>query len=265
LLRNYTQNIDSLELVAGVTQVYHCHGSFATATCMDCKREVSGAVIKPAVLSGKIPRCQPCLEAEATNTASSQPKRGKPKPKKKKKARASNHTESDDSDNEASHPHITGLMKPGITFFGEPLSSSFDAQLWADRAEVDLLVIIGTSLKVRPVSEILAHIPHSIPQILINKTPIEHINPDIVLLGECDKIIEYLCHDLEWVSPSRIEERGQPRRKRRPEEVQSAEYPRRLGASHVWMFEGAKLPMPYARKHDPSFTRERKTKKQRLN
>ncbi|KAG8812690.1 NAD-dependent histone deacetylase sir2 [Serendipita sp. 399] len=233
LLRNYTQNIDGLELVAGVSRVFHCHGSFATARCMDCQREVPGAVIKPDVLSGRIPRCQPCVDAEATSMASVLPRRLKAKPKKKKKARVSNQAESTDSDNEASHPKLSGLMKPGITFFGEPLSREFDDQLWTDRDEVDLLVIIGTSLKVRPVSEILAHIPHSIPQILINKTPIEHINPDVVLLGECDKIIEHLCHELEWYLPSRVEERGQPRRKRRPEEVQTGEYPRRLGSRLV--------------------------------
>lgn len=33
LLRNYTQNIDGLENIAGVKRVIPCHGSFASATC----------------------------------------------------------------------------------------------------------------------------------------------------------------------------------------------------------------------------------------
>jgi hypothetical protein len=79
------------------------------------------------------------------------------------------------------------------------------------------------------VSEILAHIPHSIPQILINKTPVEHANPDIVLLGDCDRIIEQLCHDLEWMLPSKIDERSQSRRRRRSEEPYMGDSPKRLG------------------------------------
>lgn len=79
-------------------------------------------------------------------------------------------------------------------------------------------------------SEILAHIPHSIPQILINKTPIEHANADVVLLGDCDKIVEHLCKELEWFLPSKFEEPNQPR-KRKSEEFLSQ--PRRLGNRYV--------------------------------
>jgi NAD-dependent SIR2 family protein deacetylase len=43
-----------------------------------------------------------------------------------------------------------------ITFFGQALDSEFDECLFKDREEVDLLVIIGTSLKVAPVSEVLS-------------------------------------------------------------------------------------------------------------
>jgi len=47
------------------------------------------------------------------------------------------------------------IMKPDITFFGEKLSDEFDHSLLADRQEIDLLIIIGTSLKVSPVSDII--------------------------------------------------------------------------------------------------------------
>ncbi|KAG5729043.1 hypothetical protein E4T56_gene4234, partial [Termitomyces sp. T112] len=90
---------------------------------------------------------------------------------------------------------------PDITFFGEKLTDEFDNALAEDREHVDLLLIIGTSLKVSPVAEILSHLPHSVPQILINKTPIRHINPDIVLLGNADDIVQYLCDALGWELP----------------------------------------------------------------
>lgn len=38
LLRVYTQNVDGLELHAGIapSKVVQCHGSFASAKCIDC-------------------------------------------------------------------------------------------------------------------------------------------------------------------------------------------------------------------------------------
>jgi len=50
---------------------------------------------------------------------------------------------------------LTLYPKPDITFFGEKLSDEFDHRLAEDRFKVDLLLVIGTSLKVSPVAEIL--------------------------------------------------------------------------------------------------------------
>ncbi len=52
-------------------------------------------------------------------------------------------------------------LQPDITFFGEKLTDDFDKALLEDRPQVDLLLVIGTSLKVSPVSEILSE-PKSI-------------------------------------------------------------------------------------------------------
>lgn len=57
---------------------------------------------------------------------------------------------------------------------------------------------MGSSLKVSPVSEIMTQIPHSVPQILINRTPITHMTFDIQLLGDCDVIVPELCRMLGW-------------------------------------------------------------------
>lgn len=40
------------------------------------------------------------------------------------------------------------LLQPNITFFGEKLTDKFDKLLRLDRECVDLLIVMGTSLKV---------------------------------------------------------------------------------------------------------------------
>jgi len=63
----------------------------------------------------------------------------------------------------------------------------------ADKDECDLLIIMGSSLKVRPVALIPSSIPVEVPQILINREPLGHLTFDIELLGDCDVIIQHLC------------------------------------------------------------------------
>lgn len=46
-----------------------------------------------------------------------------------------------------------------------------------------------------------AHIPHSVPQIFINLTPVTHVRPDILLLGDADSIVTYLSRELGWAIP----------------------------------------------------------------
>jgi hypothetical protein len=63
------------------------------------------------------------------------------------------------------------LLQPDITFFGEALPGAFhDRLLKHDRGRADLVIVIGTSLKVAPVSEIVGVFPPSVPQIYISRT-----------------------------------------------------------------------------------------------
>ena len=50
--------------------------------------------------------------------------------------------------------------------------------------------------QVSPVAQLPSHLPHSIPQILINLDPISHVQFDIQLLGDGDTIIRYLTAQL---------------------------------------------------------------------
>ncbi|KAG9309460.1 DHS-like NAD/FAD-binding domain-containing protein [Chiua virens] len=231
LLRNYTQNIDTLESIAGITRVLQCHGSFKTASCLQCRVKVPGVEIEREILNQHVPYCKVCLEVHKAAEA----QKSKPAKKKGKKR---NEWE-DDSDENDDLP--VGVMKPDITFFGEKLTDEFDQALLEDRDKVDLLLVIGTSLKVSPVSEILSHLPHSVPQILINRTPIRHINPDIVLLGDADEIVYYLCEQLKWELPPLPNPKGGPRvnGKRTSSQMIDQVEPARVRESHVWLFNGA--------------------------
>ncbi|ELU43396.1 SIR2 domain-containing protein [Rhizoctonia solani AG-1 IA] len=151
------KNIDTLETEVGVTRVLQCHGSFATATCIECKTKVNGSDLKEDIFSQRIPLCKICNKPVA-------PAKGKPKSKKKDVW----NPKQKDADDDMDIP--TPPLPKGI-------------------------------MKVAPVSEILTHIPHSVPQVLINKTPVTHVNPDVVLLGDADCVIEYLCDKLTWTLP----------------------------------------------------------------
>ena len=58
LLRNYTQNIDTLEKVCGIRNVIQCHGSFSTATCRLCGNKVDSDSIKEDIMKQVIPVCK---------------------------------------------------------------------------------------------------------------------------------------------------------------------------------------------------------------
>ena len=92
-----------------------------------------------------------------------------------------------------------GLMKPDIVFFGEGLGDEFNRAVDVDRDEVDLVIVMGSSLRVAPVSDILSHFPQSVPQIILNKTQrITHYTFDIQLLGAADIIVDELARRLSW-------------------------------------------------------------------
>jgi len=90
-------------------------------------------------------------------------------------------------------------MKPDITFFGEQLPNHFFDRLRdVDKDLVDLVIVMGTSMKVAPVSEIPNFLPRHVPQIYISRDPIHHINFDINLLGDCDVIVAELARRAGW-------------------------------------------------------------------
>lgn len=173
LLTQYTQNIDNIESTAGIQEdrLIQCHGSFRTASCLTCGRQVPGDSIFPEIKAGNIPRCKICSTT--------------------KKSRKDDSDEDDNSD--------LGVIKPDITFFGEQLKSSFKERIQIDRSRCDLVICIGTSLRVAPVAEIPNLIPASVPQININRDAShKDLTFDVELLGDNDQISTQLASACSW-------------------------------------------------------------------
>jgi NAD-dependent histone deacetylase SIR2 len=200
LLTNYSQNIDNLEAKAGIKpeKLVQCHGSFATASCVKCGYKVPGETLYPEIKVGKIPRCRRC--AQGNRTTNNSRKRKMVRDSSDKRVRRKYGEYDSNSDSEFDLPTSScGVMKPDITFFGEPLPDEFSKRLTEhDRDLVDLVLVIGTSLKVAPVSEVVPFLPSHIPQIYISRTPVGHVNFDIDLLGDCDVVVSELCRRAGW-------------------------------------------------------------------
>lgn len=196
LLTNYSQNIDNIEASAGILpeKLLQCHGSFAKATCQKCGYKVPGETIFPDIKASRIPRCDRCTSHLRAN-GSSKRKRSKKRASSGKRSRYnSDDTDEDDDFN----IEEAGIMKPDITFFREDLPDDFHDRLNHDMELVDLVIVIGTSLKVSPVSEVVPCLPPHVPAIYISRQPVSHINFDIELLGDCDVVVTELARRAGW-------------------------------------------------------------------
>jgi len=184
LKRCFTQNIDTLERLAGLSDelIVEAHGSFATSRCIECRSEMSDTqfihqldqIHPPDPLIVKCPQKR-CL--------------GKP----------------------------TALIKPDIVFFGEQLPKKFFGSL-PDFQEADLLIVLGTSLQVQPFASLISNVPMNCPRLLINLEAVGEVGRDnrggfdfegtyrggkkfirdVLVLGTTDDGIEELCDLLGW-------------------------------------------------------------------
>ncbi|GAB0489325.1 hypothetical protein MMPV_000542 [Pyropia vietnamensis] len=204
LRRVYTQNIDGLEAAAGVvgSAVVPVHGSIATATCTRCGVTVGGGAIAPVVRAGRVPRCTACAGG-----APREPRRPPRRPPRRRRGgggRRRSAYVNDDSDGggDGSDCASVGVMKPDIVLFGEPLPPAVATCIAADvqPGAADLVLVVGTSLAVAPISTLPARFPADVPRVLLNRTPV--VPPggafDVVALGDCDTIVGALRRELGW-------------------------------------------------------------------
>lgn len=167
LLTNYTQNIDNVEAHAGIRKekLIQCHGSWATATCRKCKYQIPGEDIFEDIRKFTPAQCQKCVKDIASQKPGMKRKRSS-NGGKKRRAPGDDDSESDGA-YDIPQP---GIMKPDITFFGEALPANFfDRLREQDRQKADLVIVMGTSMKVAPVSEIPNFLPRDVPQIYISR------------------------------------------------------------------------------------------------
>lgn len=124
LLKCCTQNIDSLERTAGLdaTDLIEAHGTFASASCIDCKTPFDTKQLRTIAEEGSVPRCESC----------------------------------------------GGIVKPDVVFFGEGLPKAFIDFLMGGCRDADLLIVIGTSLRVFPFAALVDEVRPTVPRIVIN-------------------------------------------------------------------------------------------------
>ena len=113
-----------------------------------------------------------------------------------------------------------GLVKPDIVFFGEQLPTRFHKLLEEDFHKCDLLIVMGTSLKVRPFCSLIDYVPKNIPRLLINREEVgvkednelsvliqqiegfkfEDECGDVSLLTDCDEGVREIAEELGWLN-----------------------------------------------------------------
>ena len=126
LLQSFTQNIDSLELEAGLSlnKLCQAHGHLRTCHCVKCHKENDPKIMMKSIETETILKCE-----------------------------------------------CGGLVKPDIIFFGENLPLDFfEKSNLLDQA--DLVIVMGTSLKVFPFAHLITLIPKTVPIVLINREDI---------------------------------------------------------------------------------------------
>lgn len=167
LQRVYTQNVDGLEVEAGVPSnlVIDCHGSILRSVCSQDRSHHSGAgslvqIAAKLTAGAEAPRCAIC----------------------------------------------GALVRPDIVFFGEPLPAAFGLHSSKDLWDCDLLIVMGTALSVYPVAGLVNQVRPLTPRLLVNRdavgpwraAPGEAGYRDVFFQGECDAGAEELAVQLGW-------------------------------------------------------------------
>ena len=171
LLRVFTQNIDTLERIAGVPDdvIVEAHGSFASATCIDCGAKYSLDFVKSTCLASltlTLTRCRSLAHCHSSILAAAV---------------------FSDQIPHCTNAECSGVVKPDIVFFGEGLPDRFHTLRAQDFPQCDLLIVMGTSLAVQPFASLVNHVPDETPRLLLNMEAVGvAVKDDFIarLLGE---------------------------------------------------------------------------------
>ncbi|GKY93614.1 hypothetical protein MPSEU_000328800 [Mayamaea pseudoterrestris] len=182
LVRLYTQNIDGLEdqcVHLPRDKVIAVHGSLDRAECAMCHNESDfadfAAKVKAQIkdLSGQDPDAPAESSPIICNVCGS------------------------------------NTVKPSIVLFRASLPPVFFNHLPQDVQDVDLLLVIGTSLRVAPANSIVWRVPRSALRVLVNRDPEGHhlgmnfdeaeSKRDYFAAGDCESTLLELMEHLGWL------------------------------------------------------------------
>lgn len=136
--------------------------------------KVRSEAILEDVKAKRVPKCKECVKNLALPRPVMKRKRSS---RENSKARKRGEDYDSDSDGQYDIPE-PGVMKPDITFFGEPLPNRFfDLIKDVDSKIVDLVIVIGTGLKVAPVSELPGFLGSKVPHIFVSLQVSRSIDP----------------------------------------------------------------------------------------
>ncbi|XP_037017225.2 NAD-dependent protein deacetylase sirtuin-3, mitochondrial isoform X2 [Artibeus jamaicensis] len=221
LQRLYTQNIDGLERASGIpgSKLVEAHGSFASATCTACGKpspeqdfwspSKSSPFAVKHLRRGFLHRSKRFLNLFVLMPLSASAifwfylfHLGKTFPLEPKKSSLRAAVMADRVPRCAA---CAGLVKPDVVFFGEALPERFFLHL-VDFPTAELLLILGTSLKVEPFASLSEAVRSSVPRVFMNRKAVESLRPrsrDVVQLGDLVDSVERLVELLGWTEEMR--------------------------------------------------------------
>ena len=129
-------------------------GSLRWAHCMKCKRKLNPSDIVDDVMAGRVPTCQKVTESDSCKGGKKRRHseiHGKNESycgRLRKRKTVNKDSTSIDQSEHLNSSICGGVIKPGVTFFGEKLKDEVSKYLEHDYAKADALIVIGTSLSV---------------------------------------------------------------------------------------------------------------------
>jgi len=99
-------------------------------------------------------------------------------------------------------------LKPTIVLFRSPLPKEFFECMAKDLPNVDLLLILGTSLAVAPANQLVPLVPTTAVRVVINREPVGYMlginyeknaERDFFAKGNCEDVVLDLMEELGWI------------------------------------------------------------------
>ena len=111
-------------------------------------------------------------------------------------------------------------MKPAIVLFRSSLPKEFFEKVPEDVVDADMLIVMGTSLRVAPANSLVWRVPKRALRLLVNREPIgwhlgvqygEENKRDFFAPGDCDTVLLDLMTHLGWLDDLRPLLEGEPK------------------------------------------------------